>query len=289
MNLEHLRAFLEVASTGNFNRAAERLNVTQSTVSARIQALESQLDERLFDREHGGVRLTAAGQRIYRYVELSLRAWHQARQEVALPDALSYRLGLGVHFNLFDRVVPVWLAWMRANSSETAIRVEADFSQSLTQQVADGLLDLALVYEPRSLPSVASEILIDHRVVLVSTVPRTARQGWVEDYVLVDWGDDFRSWHSRAFPNMPAPTITVGFSAMGLEYILEHGGSGYFLDYSVRPLIEEGRLHRVKGAPTYTRSVYVVRALDSPQAGLVDWALKGLQGSLDLRRMAKAS
>ncbi len=289
MNHDHLRAFLEVAATGNFNRAAERLHVTQSTVSARIQALEAQLDQRLFHRDRGGVRLTEAGQRIHRYVELSLRAWHQARQEVALPETLSYRIGLGVHFYLVDHVVPVWLAWMRANSGETAIRVEAEFSQSLTQQVADGLLDLALVYQPWNQPSVAIETLTEHRAILVSTRPRAARKDWLSDYVMVDWGEDFKSWHSYNFPDLPAPAITVGLSTIALDYILEHGGSGYFLDYSVRPLIDAGRLHRVKGAPVYTRPVYVVRALDSPQAGLVDWALQGLQSSLDLRRMAKAS
>ena len=289
MNHDHLRAFLEVAATGNFNRAAERLHVTQSTVSARIQALEAQLDQRLFHRDRGGVRLTEAGQRIHRYVELSLRAWHQARQEVALPETLRYRIGLGVHFYLVDHVVPVWLAWMRANSGETAIRIEAEFSQSLTQQVADGLLDLALVYQPWNQPSVAIETLTEHRAILVSTRPRVARKDWLSDYVMVDWGEDFKSWHSYNFPDLPAPAITVGFSTIALDYILEHGGSGYFLDYSVRPLIDSGRLHRVKGAPVYARPVYIVRAMDSPQASLVDWALQGLQSSLDLRRMAKAS
>ncbi|MDA0218543.1 MAG: LysR family transcriptional regulator [Proteobacteria bacterium] len=43
MNVEQARTFLEVLATGNFNRAAERLHVTQSTVSARIRALEETL------------------------------------------------------------------------------------------------------------------------------------------------------------------------------------------------------------------------------------------------------
>jgi DNA-binding transcriptional LysR family regulator len=50
MNIEHLRTFLEIAETGNFNRAAERLHVTQSMVSARIRTLEQQLDRSLFVR-----------------------------------------------------------------------------------------------------------------------------------------------------------------------------------------------------------------------------------------------
>lgn len=287
MNLEHMRAFLEVAATGNFNRAAERLNVTQSTVSSRIQALETQLDQRLFHRGRDGVRLTPAGHRVYRYMELAVRAWQQARQEAALPQAMSSSLGLGVHFNLYDRVVPAWLRWMREHAGDTAIRVDADFSDSLNRAVADGLLDLALVYVPRTLPGTAFERLIEERVVLVSTKPRAARKGYVEDYVLVDWGDEFRNWHSLTYPDMPAPALTVGFSTMGLQYILEHGGSGYFLEENVRPLVAERRLHRVKGAPSFERTVYMVRALDSPNAGLVDWALKGLRAATDLPTLAK--
>jgi hypothetical protein len=61
MNIEHMRTFLEVAATANFNRAAERLNVSQSTVSARIRALEQQLDRRLLVRARSGAELTAAG------------------------------------------------------------------------------------------------------------------------------------------------------------------------------------------------------------------------------------
>ena len=48
MNIENIRTFLEIAATGNFHRASERLHVTQSTVSARIKSLEDQLDRALF-------------------------------------------------------------------------------------------------------------------------------------------------------------------------------------------------------------------------------------------------
>ena len=50
MKFDHVVTFLEIASCGNFNRAAENLNVTQSTVSARIRQLEQELDTRLFER-----------------------------------------------------------------------------------------------------------------------------------------------------------------------------------------------------------------------------------------------
>ena len=61
MNIEHLRAFLEVASTGSFQLAAEKMFITQSTASARIKSLEDRLDRILFIRNPNGAELTRAG------------------------------------------------------------------------------------------------------------------------------------------------------------------------------------------------------------------------------------
>ena len=55
MKFEHVLTFLEIASCGNFNRAAENLNVTQSTVSARVKTMEEQFGRMLFTRSHTGV------------------------------------------------------------------------------------------------------------------------------------------------------------------------------------------------------------------------------------------
>ena len=82
MNIEHIRTFLEIATTGNFHHAAERLHVTQSTVSARIKSLEDQLERAFFLRNRNGVSLTAAGHHCQRHAVSAVRAWEQARQEV---------------------------------------------------------------------------------------------------------------------------------------------------------------------------------------------------------------
>lgn len=285
MNLDHLRAFLEVAGTGNFNRAAERLHVTQSTISARIKALEDQLGQPLFVRNRSGAQLTAAGHRIRYHAEMAVRAWEQARQEVSLPDGLSQSIGLGVQVNLWERVVPRWLDWMRAYAPETALRVEADYSESMTRQVADGLLDLAILYVPRNLPGLLIDTLFEDSLVLVATQPRSVQQGWVEDYVFVDWGDEFRSRHALAFPRMQTPAITVGLSGIGLQYILRHGGAGYIAEHTAAPLIAEGSLFRVGGAPVFSRPAYLVRAEASPNVAAVELALAGLRASLDAPRV----
>ena len=66
MNIDLARTFLEIAETGNFNKAAERLDVTQSTVSMRIKALEDEIGRPLFTRSKTGTELTPAGHQFRR-------------------------------------------------------------------------------------------------------------------------------------------------------------------------------------------------------------------------------
>ncbi len=283
MNIDHIRTFLEVAETGNFNRAAGNLNVAQSTVSARIRTLEDALGRRLFARSHSGAALTAAGQQLRRYALNMQRLWRQAQQEVVLPEGLRAVLGLGAQVSLWERLILRWIPWMREKAPEVALRVEADYSPSLMRQLSDGLLDIGVMYMPRQTPGLVVEKLLEEILVMVSTTERRATQAWVEDYVYVDWGDVYRARHAEAFPDMEVPAVSVGLGALGLQYILENGGSGYFPLRVVRPLLEEGRLFRTVGASAIGRPAYMVFAANPADSELLDLALAGLRrvASLD--------
>lgn len=283
MKFEHIRTFLEVAASGNFNRAAENLNVTQSTVSARVKTMEDQFGLPLFTRGHSGVELTSAGHRFHRYAMGMERLWQQSNQEVTLPEGFRTVLALGAQVSLWERLILRWIPRMRREAPMVALRVEADYSSSLMRQLSDGLLDIGVMYEPRHTPGLIIEELFDDTLVLVSTTERDVSTGWVEGYVFVDWGGVFRAQHSEAFPDLETPAVSVGLGALGLQYILQNGGSGYFPLRVVEPLVEQGELHRVGGAPTSQRSAYVVYT-DDPKD---DEALsKGLD---ELRHIAKDS
>lgn len=62
MNLDVLRTFVAIAQSGSLNKTAERMRVSQSTLTRQMQSLEQELDSRLFERSRSGVALTAAGQ-----------------------------------------------------------------------------------------------------------------------------------------------------------------------------------------------------------------------------------
>ena len=82
MRLEQLQAFLWVAETGSFQEAAQKCNVTQSTVSRQVQALEAEVGAILFHRSNQA-KLTLAGECLWPHARKICQAWENATQEIA--------------------------------------------------------------------------------------------------------------------------------------------------------------------------------------------------------------
>lgn len=282
VNLDHIWTFLEVAETGNFNRAAENLNVTQSTVSARIKSLEERFGHPLLARSHAGCELTSAGHQFLHYASGIQRLWQKSHQAVTLKPGFRAVLSIGAQVSLWERLVLDWIAWMRKQAPDVALRIEADYSPSQMRQLADGLLDIGVMYQPRHTPGLMVEKLLEEKLILVATDHRKVSPGWVVDYVFVDWGDIFLSEHAEAFPQMETAAVSVGLGALGLQYILKNGGSGYFPLRVVQPLIDDGRLYQLADAPTLRRPAYVVYRTEPSDQDTQALALDGLRSIASL-------
>ena len=103
MEIKHLKTFVTVAKLLSFNRAADRLNYAQSSISAQIQALEMELGVRLFDRLGRRILPTEAGERLVPYAEKIIDLADETRVEIgggAEPEgSLTIRVpeSLGIH------------------------------------------------------------------------------------------------------------------------------------------------------------------------------------------------
>jgi len=148
---------------------------------------------------------------------------------------------------------------------------------SLMRQLSDGLLDIGVMYNPSQTPGLVIEDLLEETLVLVATDQRELSEGWIEDYVFVDWGPEFRRRHGEAFPGMDTPAISVGLGSLGLEYIRQNGGSGYFPVRVVQPAIDRGELFLVTGAATMQRPAYMVYPKVARFRETLDLALDGLR------------
>lgn len=256
MDVEVVRTFLEIVKTRSFIRAAEHLFVTQTTVSARIQVLEQQLDRRLFIRNRAGAELTPEGERFMRYATQLVQAWDHAKEEIALPEGQIDRLAIGCELSLWDPFMLSWLVWLGTARPQVAIRTEVELAEALNQKVDRGLIDIAMVYSPEYYPDLQIELLLEEKLVLVTTNLDNPTDN--SRYVRVGWGADFLSKHDSAFPAMKHSSLFVGQGPLALQYILRAGGSGYFRSRAIEPYLESGKLTLIDDAPEFTYPVYSV-------------------------------
>lgn len=257
MDIGTARTFLEIVKTGSFVRAAANLNVTQTTVSARVRVLEEQLDRLLFIRNKAGARLTSAGEQFLRYATTLVQVWERARHQVAMPAGRENVVTIGGENSVWNPLLLDWLVWMRSESPDVAIRAQIDVADRLLDQVLDGVVDLAVVYAPPHRTGVVAELLRDETLVAVTTDP-TRAEAVPEDDVYVDWGAEFGSSYHTAFPEAPSPVLSVNHGPLAMAYILAVGGTGYFRMEAARPHLEAGRLHLVQHMPRFSYSVYGV-------------------------------
>ena len=275
MDLNLARTFLEIVATGNFMRAAERLHVTQTAVSARVRTLEELLGRKLFVRNKSGASLTSAGEQFLRSAQTLVQVWERARHQVAVPPGRRAVVTVGGELSLWDPLLLDWLLWMRQAAPQLALRAEVGLPESLVDQVTEGILDIAVVYAPHQRPGLKIELLIEEKLVLVTTSRRGQTQP-ATDYVFVDWGPEFAVRHNHSFPELSNTGTFVGLGPLGLRYILEAGGSGYFRMNVVRRHLKSGRLRLVAGAAEFAYPAYAVYS-ESADAKIVTPALAGLR------------
>lgn len=148
MNIKQLEAFLAIVRDGSFAAAANRLSLTQSTISARIHELEDELGVALFDRSKRQVQLTYRGRELVRYAERASSAFNEIKYRFSPADSLSGIIRVGV----IELVAVTWLseltAAMRAQYPRVTLQFEVSLNPDLHAGVRDGTLDLALMAYP---------------------------------------------------------------------------------------------------------------------------------------------
>ena len=265
MDIEQARTFLSIAANGSFQAAAHQLHVTQSTVSARIQRLEADLEARLFVRNRSGATLTQAGRRFLEHAKRLVLTAEQARHDIGLPSRYRATIRIGGRIALWEGLLPQWVGKMRRVAPDIAIRSEIGFEEDLMRHLIAGILDIGLMYTPTQSPGLVVEPLFDEKLVLVSSRPDDKKPG--DDYVYVEWGPGFYAQHARDYPDLERPPQIVNIGWLGIQLILSNGGSCFLPLRMAEPFLAAGSLFRVKNSPEYIHPAYIVypRASDNPE------------------------
>ncbi len=280
MDIDQARTFLAIAAHGSFLEASNRLHITQSTVSARIQHLEADLGAKLFVRNRAGAVLTAAGRRFMQHAKTLVLTVEQARHDVGLPNRFRASIRIGGRIALWEGFLPRWVGWMRKAAADVSIRSEIGFEEDLMRSLIEGTLDIGLMYTPSHAPGLVVEHLFDETLVLVSTRRETK---WPDDdYIYVEWGPGFYAKHRESYPDLERPSQVVTIGWLGVQLILANGGCCFLPIRMAQPLIDDGRLFIVKDGPEFILPAYMVfpREADSEDLRLALHGLRALAGEV---------
>lgn len=179
MHPKLLKTFLAVARTGNVTRAAQEVNLAQSSVSDQIQALETELGAGLFTRSRQGLTLTPAGEALKPYAEdlLALAAAARAAVDATKAD-MAGSLSIGALETIASARLAPWLAGFRAAHAGIDIKLRIAGSGDLLRRLSDGEIDVAFCFErPAELDTEAPDQRLARRVVAVEPLALIAPPG----------------------------------------------------------------------------------------------------------------
>ncbi len=148
MNLRFVEAFHWAATLKSVTRAAEKIHLTQSALSSRIAALESELGVTLLDRRDKQFRLTIAGARFLAYSQRMLELQREVKAELGNPARRALTLRVGAIESVLHSWLVDWVGRMRRESPELELALTVEATPVLVEQLRRGALDVAFAAMP---------------------------------------------------------------------------------------------------------------------------------------------
>lgn len=296
MELRQLAHFVAVAEELHFTRAAARVHVVQSSLSASIHALEREMGAPLFVRDSRRVMLTQAGRALLPAARRALIAADEGRDAVAgIRGALRGQLHVGAIQTLAVIDLPALLATFRRAHPGVTIRLSHDAAPVLARAAADAQLDIAFIDGPTD-PAALTRIEIGHDD-LILAVPQgdpLARRASIEladpalrERDFVDYRAD-SGLHAQidvacAAAGLARRTVCEAQNMQYLAELVQHGlGISVLPPMSVRAVTAQVSTIRI--TPPLRRDICAVVAARRPPTGAAQALLDILAADVSSRR-----
>ncbi len=261
MQIELLDTFLDLVETRSFHRSAERLGVTQSTVSARVQSLEASLATRLFTRSRAGTELTTEGLRFEQHARLLRQEWNEAKRDVAPSGDAAMTLRIGIQNDLAAAKIGDLVHDFRRTFPQIAFYIEPDYSTQMCLDLVSGAQDFAVMFTPKPHPDLhfASVGEINYR--LISSDAETCAQINPATYIFAHFSPAFVQTHRQLLPELVGTPLSVGQSSAVSSLLLAMGGTGFVMADQAIEMVNTGRFKFVTDAPQMAQPIYAAMHL----------------------------
>jgi DNA-binding transcriptional LysR family regulator len=163
-----LQVFYTVAKVLSFTKAAEQLYMTQPAVTFQVKQLEEHFDTRLFERAHGKISLTPAGELAFTYAERILDQYAEMDARIAeLTGQVSGPLLIGASTTIAEYLLPRLLGEFKQQHPDVKAKLAVANSDTIEHKVAEHTLDVGLIESPSHLPHLVTKVCCEDDLVLI--------------------------------------------------------------------------------------------------------------------------
>lgn len=168
MELKHLLAYATVVRLGSFSRAAEELYIAQPTISMHVRQLEEELQTKLLIRTTKNIEVTEKGREVYQYAVSILQLKDRITEKCTEGERRIIRLGASTIPSAY--ILPEVLPGYVRRHPATYFTIDQGDSRSVTEKLAEGVTDIALVGMKPVSPEISSEPFYEDTVVIITPV-----------------------------------------------------------------------------------------------------------------------
>ncbi len=273
MDFRQLGNFLHVAELQSLSRAAAVLRVAQPALSRQIKSLEEELGVQLLQRHGWGVTPTPAGRVLMEHARRVLKEVGAARDAVqAYQMEPSGSVTFGTPTSLGSVMLPGLTVQFRRQAPKVRLHLVEGFSASIHEWVLSGRLDLAVLYETKTMGSLTITPLLEESMVLLGPAGRFAAGAELDlaevagqDLILPARPHRLRLLVDQAFAehDLSCEPIVEVDALPALMELVRIGEGCTLLPFScVSALVAEGRLSAAAVFPSIRRSLVLARPPD---------------------------
>ncbi|MCY1224574.1 HTH-type transcriptional regulator ArgP [compost metagenome] len=295
ISLRQLEALVWVTRMGTFERAANKLNVTQSTVSKRINELEQIVGVSLFDRQGHSNKLTAEGEKLLALAESMLALQAQALDLKALSDTPARKLRLGVTELTAMTWLPRLIFALKTRFPKVAFEPTVAMTRELHQGLTEGSFDVVIAPESFAVPGSRVVRLADVRnawVASPSLVPEGCYMSYEDLAALTiitqgkGSGSGFlvSSWLRSQAIDLPNQMTCDSLIAL-LGLTIGGVGASYIPVDCQRPLIKSGKLREIHMDPPLPSLPYSAFYMENQPTVLISEVVGVAKEVCDYKRL----
>jgi DNA-binding transcriptional LysR family regulator len=274
-----LQYFIEVAHALNISRAAERLGISQPSLSLAIKRLEDALGAELLIRGKSGVQLTRTGQKFVTQARHLLTEWENiARDTVRGETQIVGRFTIGCHQSVGLYTLPGFLPELLVTHKDLEISLSHGLSRQITDDVINFKTDFGIVVNPAQHPDLVLRTLAKDEVTLYTAAGKKNT-----DDVLICDPDLLQSQSLIKSLKKKGMNFRRTLTSSSLEVIAQMTADGIgtgILPGRVATREKSLKLNPVSGAPKYADTVCLVYRADSQKSAASKAIIAAIQKCL---------